>query len=117
MKKHALIVLLSGAIIAASSAYADDQMPSQGEPPPFNYVPPNGVIPDEATAVQVAEAILKPIYGEKEIKTEEPFTATLGKDVWTVKGHFSGDKDTLGGVAVIGLSKSKGTVLLISHGM
>ncbi len=75
------------------------------------------MIPDEATAVQVAEAILKPVYGATVIQREEPFKAILKDDVWTVTGTFHSEgKYSVGGTAEIKLSKSQGCVLRISHG-
>jgi len=34
-------------------------------------------VPDEATAVKIAEKALTKIYGKKQIQSERPFTATL----------------------------------------
>ena len=51
-----------------------------------NYRPASGYVPDSATAVQIAEAVLIPVYGKKEIESERPFTAKLEKNMWTVSG-------------------------------
>jgi len=48
--------------------------------------PSNGFVPDEATAVKIAEAVLIPVYGANKIESERPFTAKLKKGVWTVAG-------------------------------
>jgi len=72
------------------------------------HTPSNGFVPDNATAVKVAEAVLIPVYGAKQIESERPFTATLKKGVWTVagtlrcpdgKGGFT--NDCVGGVATV----------------
>jgi hypothetical protein len=88
---------------------------------PFNYTPPNGDVPDEATAVKIAEAVLTPIYGRKVVETERPFHATLKGEVWSVSGtlHCSTGKsnDCLGGVAEIDIAKRDGRVLRVSHGL
>jgi hypothetical protein len=83
---------------------------------PFNYIPPNGVVPDETTATQIAEVILIPIYGRQKIKDEEPFSAKLHENVWTVTGFFQKGEGRLGGVALIEISKIDGRILRISHG-
>jgi hypothetical protein len=40
-----------------------------------------GSFPDSQTAVKIAEAVLIPVYGEKQIRSEEPFTGHLKGDV------------------------------------
>jgi hypothetical protein len=86
------------------------------------FTPTDGFVPDSQTAVKVAEAVLIPVYGEKQICSEEPFTAELKGAVWTVggtlrcpdgKGGFTTDCD--GGVAVVKLSKTDGRVLFMLH--
>ena len=86
------------------------------------YRPTGGFVPDSQTAVKVAEAVLIPVYGEKQIRSEEPFTGQLKGDVWTVegtlrcpdgKGGFT--TDCSGGVAVVKLSKADGRVLFMMH--
>ncbi len=76
--------------------------------------PTNGVVPDTQTAVAVAEAILIPIYGRDKILSERPFQATLEGGVWTVVGTLP--PGLLGGVAIVEISKSDGSVRRISHG-
>jgi hypothetical protein len=86
------------------------------------YKPADGFVPDSQTAVRIAEAVLIPVYGEKQIRSEEPFTGQLKGDVWTVggtlrcpdgKGGFTTDCD--GGVAVVKLSKTDGRILFMLH--
>ena len=45
-------------------------------------------VPDEASAVQVAEKVLVPIYGRKQVESERPFTAKLSGNVWIVYGYL-----------------------------
>ena len=73
-----------------------------------------GFVPDSKTAVAVAEAILTPIYGEKQVISERPFAARLDGDVWTVTGHLPEGWD--GGVAEIELRRSNAAVLSVHHG-
>jgi len=81
-------------------------------------------VPDSATAIDVAEAALVPVYGKKQIKSEEPFTAKLEGDVWSVSGTLhcpdgKGGATTMcfGGVAMVRISKVDGRILSMGHGM
>ena len=78
-----------------------------------NYVPENGFVPNEQTAVSIAEAVLMPIYGAEAIKKERPFKASLQNGVWTVVGTLP--RGLLGGVATIEISKIDGHVLRVTH--
>ena len=49
-------------------------------------IPKKGYVPDSATALRVAEAVLIPVYGQDKIESQRPFTAKLKDDVWTVSG-------------------------------
>lgn len=86
------------------------------------YRPKEGFVPDSSTAIKVAEAVLIPVYGQKQIQSEEPFTATLKNGVWTVQGTLhcpdgEGGSTTLcdGGVAVIRISKADARILSMIH--
>jgi len=82
----------------------------------YNYHPPNGCVPDAKTAFAIANAILLPIYGEKEVAYNKPFTAVLRKGVWTVGGM--GDHPGInGGGMEIDISKQDGRILRIYAGM
>ena len=96
--------LIYSALVLAGNVMADEH----------SYVPPAGFVPDEQTAIQVAEAILAPIYGVEQIKGERPFTATLKDGVWTVVG--SPPKTAFGGAAVVEISKKDGRIERVSHG-
>ena len=81
-----------------------------------DYVPPDGVIPDKATAILVAKAILKNVYGKYRVRELQSFTATLKEDIWTIEGVYPAGGDFLGGdpAPVVQLSKSKGCVMRIT---
>src|SRR5580765_3832460 len=74
------------------------------------YAPPTGYVPDAKTAVNIAEAVLVPVYGKKQIESERPFTATLKDGVWTVAGTLRclGGK---GGVAVVRMAKQDARIV------
>jgi len=80
-----------------------------------SYRPEKGFVPDEKTAIRIAEAVLTPIYGEKQVKSEEPFSAKLRNGVWTVEGTIA--EGVEGGVAIIKISKANGTIISVTHGM
>ena len=81
------------------------------------FIPKNGFVPDKATAVKVAEAILVPIYGADILK-QRPFKAGFYADRWIVEGTFpvSKGRNPLGGVAVIEIHKTTGEILRVTHG-
>jgi hypothetical protein len=107
MKKLRAVVLLSAvAMTAAATA-----MPQSSQ----TYTPPNGFVPDAATAMRIAEAVWIPIYGEAHIAAEKPFKATLKGDVWTVTGKDL-PPNTLGGFAEADISKRDGRILRVIHG-
>ena len=79
------------------------------------HAPKNGFVPNEKTAIAVAEAVLIPIYGEKQIVSERPFHASLSaKGVWTVTGSLPEGWD--GGVAVVCIDRQNGRILYVMHG-
>jgi hypothetical protein len=99
------------------------------------YVPANGFVPDETTAIKVAEAVLIPVYGAQQIADEQPFRAELRGDIWTVSGTIPCNKPATnptppvtpapgikrkdlyceGGAALVRISKSDGKVLFMIH--
>src|SRR6266851_8565931 len=62
--------------------------PSPAKNAQRSSLPPQGVVPDEATAVKIAEAILPPIFGKKEVDTYSPYHAQLADGIWTVYGSL-----------------------------
>ena len=79
-----------------------------------NYVPDAGFVPDEQTAIQIAAAVLTPIYGEEAVKHQRSFAATLKDGVWTVVGALP--HGAVGGVAPVEMSSKDGRVLRVTHG-
>ena len=85
--------------------------------------PASGYVPDSKTAVKIAEAVLIPVYGEKQIESERPLTATLKNGLWTVTGTLrcpdsKGGTATScdGGVAEVRISKDDARILYMLHG-
>jgi len=82
------------------------------------FRPESGYVPDSQTAVRIAEAVLAPVYGEKQIESERPFTAKLKDGVWTVTGtlHCPAGNVCEGGVAEVRISKGDARILYMLHG-
>jgi len=84
------------------------------------YPPKDGYVPNSATAVKVAEAVLTPVYGEQRVVSERPFNATLVNGVWKVTGtlHCPGTAGSgcNGGVAEVDISKADARIMSMNHG-
>ena len=78
-----------------------------------NYFPEKGCVPDSATAIKIALAILTPIYGKETIDFEQPFHAVLNDSVWVVYGSLP--EGWVGGVAIIEILKQDCRVMRITH--
>ncbi len=87
------------------------------------YKLPRKFVPDSKTAVNIAEAVLIPVYGEKKIESEQPFTAKLKGGVGAIYGTLrcpdgKGGTTTIcaGDVAVAEIAKEDGRILSMKHG-
>lgn len=90
-----------------------------------NNLPNKALVPDEATAIKIAEAVWLPLYGDRIYKSL-PFKAELKSDsIWIVKGTFTKDTSNKnkkliviksGGVPYIEIKKLDCKVLNVSHG-
>ncbi len=87
-----------------------------------DHRPKEGFVPDQKTAVKIAEAVLMPVYGEQQVLSERPFHAALKDDVWTVDGtlHCKDEEgketeDCFGGAAQVKISKIDGRILSMIH--
>lgn len=76
--------------------------------------PKNGFVPDEVTAIKIAEAVATAQWGEKQISAERPFKARLRGSVWTVMGTLH-PQGIPGGTAVVKLNKATGAVMFAIH--
>lgn len=74
----------------------------------------DGRVPNEETAISIAEAVWLPIYGRL-IYDSKPFRAQLVDDsIWVVEGTLP--KGSLGGTPYVEIQKSDGKILKVSHG-
>jgi hypothetical protein len=79
------------------------------------FIPKGGFVPDAETAVKIAEAVLVPVYGQKQVESERPFKATVKGDSWTVQGTLQCAPNCVGGTALVEISKSTGQILQMFH--
>ena len=81
--------------------------------PKKNQITVVGYVPDESTAIKVAEAIWLPIYGDL-IYEEMPFKASIIKDsVWFVTGTVKSGAD--GGVVEAEINCRNGDIIRVTH--
>src|SRR5258707_10465198 len=78
-----------------------------------NPLPSNGIVPDEVTAVKIAEAVFQPIFGAEEVAKYLPYHAQLKDDVWTVYGTLK--RGSLGGTPQMTIQKKDGRVIEVWH--
>jgi NTF2 fold immunity protein len=79
-------------------------------------LPPSGVVPDEPTAVKIAEAVFQPVFGIEEVAKWQPYRAQLDRNgVWTVYGTLP--RGSRGGTPMLKIRKRDGTVLEVWHSM
>lgn len=79
------------------------------------YVPAAGYVPDCATAIQVARAVLAPIYGKAKIDAESPWHTGLKNGIWTVVGTFKGKGE--GGEAIVQIDEKTAAIKFVGHTM
>jgi hypothetical protein len=103
-----LAIFLASLSCLATEALREPDLSGPG------YLPKDGFVPDKATALSIAVAVLIPIYGGKTISGEQPLVPTLKDGVWTVSGSLPPDR--VGGVAEIKIDKASGKILKVGHG-
>ena len=69
-------------------------------------------VPDEATAIRIAEAVLTPIHGQAQVEAQRPYVVTSPtKEYWFVYG--STYKKQVGGGFFVAVKKKSGCVTRI----
>ncbi len=114
MTSFRFIVLSSVLVFAGAFLFAQD--PALGVPKSF--VPKNGFVPTDAVAIAVAEAVLIPVYWNKQVASERPFKAELSGGVWNVTGSLHcvpPESPCPGGAAQVKISKRTGEILFMTH--
>ena len=100
-----LAILVSPTLVYSGERYVDGK---------HYYLPDQGFVPDEGTAIKIAEAVWISLYGREQIEGERPFQAELQGDVWHVIGSLP--EGMLGGTAEAEIQKADGKILRVSHG-
>ena len=77
--------------------------------------PSSGLVPTQEVAIQIAEAVLVPLYGAERIRQQKPFKVHLSAGVWIIEGSYpEAGKPT--GVALVQLRQEDGQLLQVTHG-
>ena len=102
----AIVIILIGGAIVLMSFFAINNK---------GYMPDEGVVPNEETAIKIAETIWFPIYGDG-IYSKQPFKAVYNtkEKCWYVSGTLP--ENTIGGVPEIKINKTDGKIVYINHG-
>jgi hypothetical protein len=79
----------------------------------FNLVGRYPLVPDERTAISIAEAVLFNIYGEENIRDKAPYEAHRIEGYWLVFGTLA--KNHRGGTFKIIIEAETAHILLIGH--
>ena len=118
MKKMILsiifIILVVGCAILFYACSPDQGINCKFEPE-YGIIPENGYVPDEETAIKIAEAVWLPIYGEN-IYDKQPFKVEFIEKIncWKVVGTLP--EIMVGGVPEIVIKKSDGQIVYVIHG-
>jgi hypothetical protein len=75
--------------------------------------PSGGLVPDAETAVAIAVAVFKPIFGAEKIESQRPFHAELNGEIWHVYGSLP--VGWRGGTAEAELSRKDGRIIRVWH--
>ena len=78
------------------------------------YRPPHGFVPNKETAIAIAVALWKPIYGKEQIERQAPYQANLVDGVWVVSGTLPRGL-LLGGTAKALIRPDTGEILQVIH--
>ena len=107
MKTKAVCIFTALFLICTSLTCAKDNIP-------WLFDRAGGLVPDKKTAINIAEAILFPIYGERNIRDERPYQVSLKEGKWTIEGTLT--RGFVGGVFHIVIRQRDACVVEISHG-
>ena len=103
MKVYLSLVLACAVIVALTPPNCYPQ-----KKPTRPLLPTEGVLPDEATVVKVAEAVFAPVFGNDAVSKYRPYHAVLKHGIWTVYGTLQ--TNARGGTPMMTVQKSDGRV-------
>jgi ATP-dependent Clp protease ATP-binding subunit ClpA len=73
--------------------------------------PPAGIVPDEATAICIAEAIWIPVFGRDRVEQQRPVRVDPHEDSWVVRGNPSKDAEHV--ALTVTIDKRDGRILWV----
>jgi len=76
-------------------------------------LPKQGIVPDEMTAVKIAEAVFPPVFGENQVAKFVPYHARFEDGVWIVYGTLK--KGSMGGTPMLRIQKKDAKILEVWH--
>jgi hypothetical protein len=116
-KAEVAILIVSILVMSITFVAAEDQtMPPilKDYRDGYVYMPEDGFVPDDSTAIRIAEAVWLPLYGES-IYDSQPFVARLeGDSVWIVEGTLP-EEYMLGGTPYAEIRKSDAGIIRVTH--
>ena len=68
-------------------------------------------VPDESTAIAIAEAVLWPIFGVQLVEQIKPFTATRDGNVWRVISEPKLGVFASGGAVIVLIDRETGAII------
>jgi len=74
---------------------------------------PKAHVSDSQSAIAYATPIFDRIYGQEQMKSEQPLTATLYDSKWVVEGTLPSEMH--GGTAMMVIQPKTGEVLCVTH--
>jgi hypothetical protein len=83
--------------------------------PTAGIVPKDGFVPDQRTAVKIAEAVIEPVFGLHCLTNERPLVAKLKGGEWFVSGTAPTNITWRGGVVEVHINKTNGCITFLTH--
>lgn len=101
-KSSILFIILALFVVSVNAA-----------PKKHNVKPAIGYVPNSESAITIAIAVWRPIYGRENIARKAPFKAILKGNIWFVSGSLP--KGYVGGVPIMEINKMSGEIIRVSH--
>jgi hypothetical protein len=112
MKRISVIIIIMTGLVIIACANKEEKNQLNKPVKEYRSNPDiDGYVPNNETAIRIAEAIWLPIYGN-EIYEYKPFKATLNGDVWEVTGTLH---TKLGGTPFAAIQKRDAKIINVTH--
>ena len=113
MKRHCVALFIGVVVLLTPTPFiltADSKMQDHSESAPVN-----GFVPDEKTAIEIARAVLRPLFGEERIKNAKQFYATLhDKKIWVVEDAPPSRRRWANPIVTAQIDRERGCILKVS---